>query len=159
MVILGLAINMAKRIREESADRLTRQTLQRLAQMMDNYITAHDGNLPEITPLLSTAHLDDATLVKSAELNNAAFLHCLHLLPVLPTDRSVSEVFIGLRWKSPGQPILEDPWGTPIVFMPRQSPVIGMAPGDRPFFFSAGPDRNFLTKQDNLYSYEGGNAE
>ena len=29
-----------------------------------------------------------------------------------------------------------------------------MASGDRSFFFSAGPDRKYLTRQDNLYSYE-----
>ena len=32
--------------------------------------------------------------------------------------------------------------------------VIGMAPRNAPFFVSAGPDRNFLTLEDNLYSYE-----
>jgi prepilin-type N-terminal cleavage/methylation domain-containing protein len=47
-----------------------------------------------------------------------------------------------------------DAWGSPVVFMPRQHPSIGMAAGDRSFFFSAGPDRNYLTRQDNLYSYE-----
>jgi hypothetical protein len=31
-----------------------------------------------------------------------------------------------------------------------------MALGDRPFFVSAGPDRRFLTREDNLYSYEEG---
>jgi hypothetical protein len=47
-----------------------------------------------------------------------------------------------------------DAWGSPIVFMPHQHPKVGMAAGDHSFFFSAGPDRKYLTRQDNLYSYE-----
>ena len=78
---------------------------------------------------------------------------------------------------------LADAWGHPIVFMPDQHPAIGMAPlrtyesnnpqggsatpapGDRDdaatirerssFFVSAGPDGRYLTREDNLYSYEG----
>jgi hypothetical protein len=46
----------------------------------------------------------------------------------------------------------------PIVFMPAMNPAIGMAPQNRRFFFSAGPDRNFLTQEDNLYSYEEGGS-
>ena len=49
-----------------------------------------------------------------------------------------------------------DAWGSPIAYMPSQHPLIGMAAGDRSFFFSAGPDRRYLTRQDNLYSYEAG---
>jgi hypothetical protein len=49
-----------------------------------------------------------------------------------------------------------DAWGMPVVFMPHQNPLVGMAAGDRSFFFSAGPDRRYLTRQDNLYSYESG---
>jgi hypothetical protein len=49
-----------------------------------------------------------------------------------------------------------DAWGSPIVYMPSQHEKIGMASGDRSFFFSAGPDRRYLTRQDNLYSYEAG---
>ena len=54
---------------------------------------------------------------------------------------------------------LRDAWGSAIVFMPAQHPWIGMAPKGRAqeaafFFFSAGPDRLYLTRDDNLYSYE-----
>jgi hypothetical protein len=52
--------------------------------------------------------------------------------------------------------VLTDPWGTPYVFMPHQNPLVGLAPQDRPFFFSAGPDRRFLSKDDNVYGYEQG---
>jgi hypothetical protein len=49
---------------------------------------------------------------------------------------------------------LRDVWGVPIVFMPGRHPQVGMAPQDAPFFVSAGPDRRFRTRDDNLYSYE-----
>jgi len=80
--------------------------------------------------------------------------------------------------------ILADAWGNPIVFMADQHPAIGMAPmrpsasspGAAPanrsrsdpasttapretgsfFLFSAGPDGHYLTREDNLYSYEQG---
>ena len=46
-----------------------------------------------------------------------------------------------------------DAWGSPIVFMPRDHPAIGMAAKGW-FFLSAGPDRQYTSKQDNIYSYE-----
>ena len=49
---------------------------------------------------------------------------------------------------------LRDAWGSPIVFMPSKHKWVGTAPGDHFFFFSAGPDREYLTQDDNLYSYE-----
>jgi len=38
--------------------------------------------------------------------------------------------------------------------MPAMHRQIGMAPGNEWFFFSAGPDRQYLTRDDNQYSYE-----
>ena len=53
---------------------------------------------------------------------------------------------------------LRDAWGSPIVLMSGQHRLIGMAPSregrDQSFFFSAGPDRKYLTRVDNLYSYD-----
>ncbi len=49
---------------------------------------------------------------------------------------------------------LRDAQGSPIVFLQRMHPSIGMELDDRPFFFSAGLDRKYLTREDNLYSYE-----
>jgi hypothetical protein len=54
----------------------------------------------------------------------------------------------------PSGPILRDAWGTPIIFVPGEHPLLGMAPRNAPFFLSAGPDRKFLTRGDNLYSYD-----
>jgi hypothetical protein len=49
---------------------------------------------------------------------------------------------------------VRDAWGGPVAFMPQHHPAIGMAGGDRPFFFSPGPDGLYRTRPDNLYSYE-----
>lgn len=49
---------------------------------------------------------------------------------------------------------LRDAWGSPIVFMPASHAWIGTAPRNASFFFSPGPDRAYLTLDDNLYSYE-----
>lgn len=48
---------------------------------------------------------------------------------------------------------VRDAWGSPIVFMSHMHPAIGMDPKGW-FFFSAGPDRQYLTRDDNLYSYD-----
>ena len=53
-----------------------------------------------------------------------------------------------------GERMIRDAWGNPIAYLPGQHPNIGMAPQNRPFFVSAGPDGKFLTRDDNLYSYE-----
>ncbi len=64
------------------------------------------------------------------------------------------DTFGGLPDSIYNEATLRDPWGSPIVYMPAMHPLIGMAPDNRPFFFSAGPDRQYLTQDDNLYSYE-----
>jgi hypothetical protein len=43
--------------------------------------------------------------------------------------------------------------------MPAMHPAIGMAPENRYFLFSAGPDRRYLTRDDNLYSYDRSSGE
>src|SRR5947208_2853468 len=63
-------------------------------------------------------------------------------------ERRRQDVFAGLPLSLYNEVTLHDPWGSPIVFMPRQHPLIGLAPIDKPFFFSAGPDRRFLTRDD-----------
>ena len=54
----------------------------------------------------------------------------------------------------PAESILLDAWGMPIVFMAGKHPMVGTAPNNRFFYFSAGADRLFWAQDDNLYSYE-----
>ncbi len=155
MIVLQLMVSLSNRVRRESADRLTRQMLRDLAVRMDDYIAANGGAVPEITPLIDTGPIDESTLQKVARQNNAQFLKCLNLPPAgAGRTTEPDDLARNVHRDGAGQPALDDPWGTPIVFMPRQDPAIGMAPNNRAFFFSAGPDTLFLTREDNLYSYE-----
>jgi type II secretory pathway pseudopilin PulG len=155
MVVLGLMVNLANRVQSESKDHLTRLMLRQLASRMDDYLADHNDVVPEITPLITTGPADETNLQKLARQNNLEFLACLNLPQSLShKDKSTDDLLRSLHTVAPGQTVLEDAWGSPIVFMPRQHPAIGMAPRDRPFFFSAGPDRLFLTQEDNLYSYD-----
>ena len=141
MMVLGLVVNLANRERSDALDRRTRRQLQRLAVAVGRYAAAHGGALPAVTPLVDpdpTAELSERAVHSAAVLNADAVRRALGWPP--PADPSTDP--------------LADPWGTPIAFMPRQSPLIGMAPGDRFFFVSAGPDRQFLTRADNVYSYD-----
>jgi type II secretory pathway pseudopilin PulG len=160
MIVLGLMMNLANRVRHESADKLTRQVLAQLTTLMDQYQKSNN-QLPAIPPVIAPGEpANEAGLQLRARQNNADFVRVLNLPAVAKSgqfgDDSLAESF-GTTDKTAG--LLQDPWGSPIVFMPQQNPAIGMAPLDAFFFVSAGPDRQFLTHDDNVYSYEGGNAE
>jgi len=93
---------------------------------------------------------DEATLMAAEEANNRDFVLALRNEATGPQP----ELFGALGGTMYDEVTLRDAWGTPIVFMAGQHPAIGMALGNRAFFFSAGPDRKFRTLEDNLYSYE-----
>jgi type II secretory pathway pseudopilin PulG len=159
MVVLGLMVNLANRVQNESKDRLTRLMLRQLSGLMADYIAEHGDTLPAITPLIDNGSAVESTLQKVARQNNAEFVRCLNLPQILHGHTGKTDDLVRcLHTLAPGPTVLEDAWDMPIVFMPRQHPAIGMAPGDRPFFFSAGPDRLFLTQEDNLYSYDEGQS-
>lgn len=102
----------------------------------------------------SDEHLDESALLAAAEFNNRDFVQILRA----ESAGTLPELFGPLGGTMVDEATLRDAWGTPIVFMPGQHPSIGMALGNRPFFFSAGPDRKFTTLEDNLYSYEQGTS-
>jgi type II secretory pathway pseudopilin PulG len=143
--LLGLMMNLSNSVRRKATDQFTRDTLYRLTFAMKDYADQHDKRLPDIPNLIETGQkLDEASLLIRARANNAAVVRLLNL----KADRGL--------YAALSDGVLTDPWGTPYVFMPHQNPLVGLAPQDRPFFFSAGPDRRFLTKDDNVYGYEQG---
>ena len=165
MVILGMMMNLSKRVRREAADKLTRQMLSELKGMMDEYTRQNDGHLPPVMPLMDLSQanslaVSESDLLIRARQNNAQFFRYLRLGELAKRDTAGNDPLVSaLHHAGPQSSVLEDsgiedPWGSPIVFMPKQDPAIGMAPRDDFFFFSAGPDRLFLTREDNLYSYE-----
>jgi hypothetical protein len=92
---------------------------------------------------------DKRELVEAASLNNQEFVRALRSEPTL-TAPALQDMPVSMY----DETYLRDAWGSPIVFMPAKHPLVGTAPQNRFFFFSAGPDRSYLTPDDNLYSYE-----
>jgi len=154
IIVLGLMVSLAREVRRRSAEQLTRS-------LLGQYQNHNAGQLPPVEPLFAGSAIPDlAGLDEAARRNNR------QLVAILKQDvrQRVTDVDTGI---DPFQDLpisvydhysIRDAWGWPIVFMPGQHPLIGMAPSkkgqDQAFFFSAGPDRNYLTRDDNLYSYE-----
>ena len=160
VIVLGLMVSLARHVRTRSAERLTKDLLRRLDMLVDQYksrslkeLTAAQRRFyPVATPLIAGPTVpEEARLRDVAVKNNHDLIRCLRQ----QVDLS-NTAFSDLSIANYNEANVLDAWGSPIVFMPYQHPLIGMAGGDRSFFFSAGPDRQYLTRQDNLYSYETG---
>ena len=161
VIVLGLMVSLARDVRTRSADRLTKDLLRRLDELVRQYQARLPRNLsaeerakyPIVRPLFDTLPPEEAHLRENALANNRELIRCLKS----QVDLSGTK-FNDLSIANYNEVNLVDSWGSPVVYMPHQHPLIGMAAGDRWFFFSAGPDRKYLTRQDNLYSYESGPA-
>lgn len=151
IIVLGLMVSLARYVRRRSADELTRKMLVNLHAAMVEYTRQY--GLPVIPPLLDAKEArpvaDEVALERSALANNR------QLVQILRAHKDLSaKAFRDLPLSLYDEATLRDAWGTPIVFMPGMHRLIGMAPGNEWFFFSAGPDRQYLTRDDNHYSYE-----
>ncbi|MGF1632603.1 MAG: type II secretion system protein [Phycisphaerae bacterium] len=84
-------------------------------------------------------------------------------------DGGQAKRFVGGSWEdvSEAPPVLLDGWQNPIILVPATGMIVDVdgdgtldvnapirAPGNVPFFASAGPDGNFQTHEDNLYSFD-----
>lgn len=164
VILLGLAVSLSREVRGRSARVLTIDLLVRLEQLADAYAKRHGGQFPVVVPLVPVdlvAASDVPAIGGSPTPNDEPALQQLGIRNNRDFLRAVSGVTgpgefadLPLSVYDPLTPSLRDTWGTPIAFMPASHSAIGMAPGNRPFFVSAGPDRRFLTRGDNLYSYE-----
>jgi hypothetical protein len=155
IIVLGLMVSLARYVRNASAVELTKDLLRKLDTLMDQY-EAHHHQLPAVSPFVDTHTLDpdEQTLQRAAVNNNR------EVIAALRAEAGISSMaFGGLPDAVYNEATLRDAWGTPIVFMPQQHPAVGTALQNKRFFFSAGPDRLFLTLDDNLYSYEEGPAK
>ena len=154
IIILGLMVSLARYVRNALAVEVSKDLLHRMDSLMQQYMAKHDGIVPQVAPFLPPgtgprAVLDEQTLRHNAEENNRSVVSLLRAEHLLADDS-----FGGLPQSIYNDAMLRDAWGSPIVFMPSMHPGIGMAPQDKPFFFSAGPDQLYLTQENNLYSYE-----
>ena len=158
IIVLGLMVSLARYVRNRSASELTRAELRRLANLMDDYMQTNGGRPPAVPPVLAVGPgpYDEADVQRDALLNNMAFVRVLRQQSQWSASPGgkLTNVIEGLPVGSFDEVTLHDAWGGLIIFMPSQHPAIGMAPADKPFFCSPGPDRKFLTRDDNLYSYE-----
>lgn len=157
VIVLGLMVSLARDVRHRSADRLTKDVLRRLDNLVAQY---RDTALPglsieqrrkyPVTRLFDPPAVgeDDPALAEAALENNKELVRTLK--NHIDVNKELSDLSIG----NYNDASLLDSWGSPIVYMPRQHPRIGMAPANQSFFFSAGPDRKYLSRSDNLYSYE-----
>jgi hypothetical protein len=150
VILLGMMVGLARHVRATSAEDVTKDLLRRLDEAMGQYIRDRNGGaipaIPLFIPQESTAEQD--ILTHSAEENSRRVVRLLQTNHALSADP-----FADLSIAYFDGSVVRDAWGNPIVFMPRMHPAIGMAAKGW-FFFSAGPDRKYTTKTDNLYSYE-----
>jgi hypothetical protein len=149
VIVLGLMVSLARRVRSQSAKALTERVLLKLDDLMAQYVN-HNHRLPAVA-----AFVPDGIKPEEALLQQTALRNNRELVQVLRGQADLARAFSDLPISVYDDATLRDAWGTPIIFMPRFHPAVGMAPGDQYFFVSAGPDGHFLTRDDNLYSYEG----
>ncbi len=174
IIVLGLMVSLARFVRDRSANTLSREVLAQLSLQLDAYLAHNHDQLPVVTPLVEDgAPLpDEETLARNARKNNQEIVAALKndartrlgtTNPSSKNDQS-ENLFGRLPVAMYNNASLHDAWGNPIVFMagmhpqigmaPQRNPQVGQAPKDAPFFFSAGPDQKYHTRDDNLYSYE-----
>ena len=148
IIILGLMVSLARYVRRRSAEDLTRRILINIHTAMGEYVAAtHEA--PAIESFIEGKASDEATLRQTALVNNR------QLVQFFKSHKELAaKAFRDLPLSIYDEGTVRDAWGTPIVFMPAMHRQIGMAPGQEWFFLSAGPDRQYLTRDDNQYSYE-----
>jgi prepilin-type N-terminal cleavage/methylation domain-containing protein len=151
VIVFGLMISLSNFVRNTSATDLTISLLRKIDDQLSQYSRRFDGQMPAVPRFDPASDTPEVALAKVARQNNEAMMRALGSQANLSAT-----VFADLPSSvyDPESQTLRDAWGSPIVFMPAMHPAIGMALDNRPFFFSAGPDRKYLTREDNLYSYE-----
>ena len=160
VIVLGLMVSLARYVRNASAVEMTKDLLHKLDGMLLQYRLNHAdaqgrlGPLPNVTEFLPPNFKpdqlpDEQTLQQRAVDNNRSFVQALRAEGLFS-----EEAFGKLPQSIYSNDLLRDAWGSPIVFMPASHEGIGMALEGRPFFFSAGPDQQYRTQENNLYSYE-----
>jgi hypothetical protein len=150
IILLGLMVDLAGYVRNRSATDLAHQVLAGLDDAMQKYHDTYNA-YPEVHPFTAGTELaeDEEMLLRNARQNNRDFVEALKAAGLLGQGK-----IPGLSVENFDGQSLRDAWDMPIVFIRQSHAKIGMAPAGRGFFFSAGPDRLYKTREDNVYSYE-----
>lgn len=151
VIVLGLMVSLARHVRSTEAERLTRDVCQRLDQAMAQYIREHNAGKTPVVPALLAKGADEARLADTAAANNQAVVELLRKAAA-PADSPLADLQAAVY---DGHSV-RDAWGSPIVFMPTGDQAVSIAPNNRWFFVSAGPDQRYLTTLDNINSYQQG---
>jgi type II secretory pathway pseudopilin PulG len=149
IILLGLMVSLARHVRLSASDQLTKEILHRLDEAMALYVQVNQGDPPAVPFFINDSHglPAEAALQRSAAVNNQAFVRVLKSAGLL--EGRVNDLPIA----NYDEVYIRDAWGSPIVFMAHMHPAVGMDTKGW-FFFSAGPDGRYLTRDDNLYSYD-----
>lgn len=149
VIVLGLMVSLSRHVRLVSAELLTKDILHRLDEAMAMYKQREGMIPPGIPPFIEDNHelLSEVGLQGAADRNNEAFVRALKSAGLFAGR------FDDLSIAYYDEAHVLDAWGSPIVFMAKMHPAIGMNPRGW-FFFSAGPDRQYLTRDDNINSYD-----
>jgi hypothetical protein len=150
VIVLGVMVSLARWVRVQSAKQVTKDVLIKLERLMEQYKSRNSGLLP-VAPLMAgdlPAPPDERTLRRAAMVNNTQFV------ALLSSEAELARQLNALPVRLYDKTNVLDDWGNPIVYMSSNNKYIGMALHDQYFFFSAGPDGKYLTRADNLYSYE-----
>ena len=159
IIILGLMVSLARHVQQASAQQLTKDILHKFEDAMDQYITLNHGQPPDVPLFIADSNRSptESALQRSAVLNNEAVVKALSDPRLNNRDHGLLNDRFDLSTAYYDGTAVRDAWGSPIVFLPRMHPAVGMSANGW-FFFSAGPDRRYLTRDDNLYSYDQPNA-
>jgi len=167
IIVLGLMVSLARYVRERAAVALTKELLRQLDDLATQYAQRNGGQLPAVTPFpppfaaqvqppakSGPPQWDEADPADRKALLAAALENNRLIVNALKAESGSSAALNSLPLSIYNDVVLRDAWGSPIVFMPSKHPLVGTAANNRYFFFSAGPDRLYLTQDDNLYSYD-----
>ena len=167
IILLGLMVSLARYVRERAAVALTKELLRQLDDLTTQYAQRNNGQLPSVAPFpppvpppasnsgkQASEGWDENNPAQRRALLEAALENNRRFVAVLKAESGSTATLNNLPLSMYNDVVLRDAWGSPIVFMPSKHPLVGTAPNNRYFFFSAGSDRLYLTQDDNLYSYE-----
>jgi len=150
LIVLGLMMNLARHVRASSATALTKELLRRLDYAM-NPIPAPRRQQPSRCrpvyrkwPLCRRCASGPGAPISTIRRSSACSGPITFFRPTVSTT-CPPPATTAKACTTPG--------ARPSCFMTRMNPAVGMA-AQGWFFFSAGPDRKYTTKSDNLYSYE-----
>lgn len=130
-VMLSGMVSLARHLKSRGAEELTRERMEQIVQRARSL-----WNDPEVVEPIGQS-MSESNLLTWATRSSSKLSAAL-----AKTDPSVRpELFF-------------DAWGTPIGLVAGGGRLLGIPPDDSPFLISAGPDRQFLSLGDNLYSYD-----